>query len=181
MNSKEQAIKEKRLIEATKKNFYGATGKLASIAKYLGSPIMRQGTPYCSSTSMAEYTGFGSGGLEEDESETLPTFDEDNETSSCIGYAFDGLSRGMHLEIKYMFDDSVVSVYYRGYPVYMESMGELSCYAPFDEWEKMIEKLSKVAKDKKEVMHSSYLEVERAEVEKEQSNFLDRLRRSWGI
>lgn len=44
MHPRERAIREKRTNEAILKNFVGPDGKLGMIARYLGSPIIRQGS-----------------------------------------------------------------------------------------------------------------------------------------
>ena len=54
---------------------------------------------------------------------------------------FDGLSRSMHMEIKYSEETSELSLTHRGYLVYKEVMGDLEVYVPNEEWESWIEKL----------------------------------------
>jgi len=172
MNSKEQIIKEKRLIEATKKNFYGATGKFAIITKYLGHPIMQQGSPYFSESTLEDpYDDY--------DDETMPTLAED-EQSTCLGYFYDGLNKGMHLEIKYLLEETTIAVEYKGYTVYKEIAGELIAFAPGG-WEEHVEKIFKVASEKKKNAHLTYLELERQQLEKDHNQFLDKLRRYWGI
>ena len=50
LHKKEELIREQRTIEATRKNLTGANGKLGSIAQYLGSPILKEGSSLFSSS-----------------------------------------------------------------------------------------------------------------------------------
>jgi len=107
-SQKEKVIREKRTIEATGKNFMGITGKMGTIAKVLGSPIIRQGSgmmdvsymedPFEVIESEREKTMSGQDGPEmwRDEIQEM-----DDAATQDEGWVFDGLSRGMHLEIKF--------------------------------------------------------------------------------
>jgi len=63
-----------------------------------------------------------------------------------IGYVFDGLSRGIHVEIKYVIDNNELTVYHKGYLVYREVAGDLLAFAPNDEWEQKVDRLFQSAK-----------------------------------
>lgn len=143
-----EKIKEQRLIEATRKNLLGIkNGKLGVILRYLGIPVIGHGSPLYD-ISYAYLDPYE----EEENEDELPTFDEDERVAE-VGRIFDGLSRGVHIEIKYI--EGALSVIYKGYLVFMESSGDLECYVPNDEWENKIENFYKIAlklqrKDKKE-------------------------------
>lgn len=167
---KERMIREKRTIEATRKNMMGATGKLGLITKWLGTKIVRQGS------GLFDQTFLDDPFVEE---EYMPTLNE--AAISNEGYHFDGLSRGMHFEVKYMHGNSELTAYYKGYLVYKEIAGDLYAYAPFPEWENLVEPL--------------YLEAEKRankekvelDEEKEKSflrlgqMFIHKLRMEWGL
>ena len=189
LKQKENAVKEKRTIEATKKNYMGTTGKFGLIAMTLGSPVVRQGTglfdtiqvedPYEDFTDCEfEQTASGQEGpkMFQDKIE-----EGDNSIVHEEGFIFDGLSRGMHLEIKYWHINHKIEVSYRGYEVYKEAGGELFAYAPFPEWEDMIERIYTAAKPKaKELKLLKEVQVGEA-IERRKRSFWDRLRTRWGI
>lgn len=185
MKDKEQIIRENRLIDATKKNYIGSSGKLATIAKYLGSPIIAQGSRvdsldgvYLPSVETNNLQGYPEDVY--DEENTLPMF-QNEEAIHCMGYTFCGMDRGINLEINYFLENKTLKVSYKGYQVFHEIEGILHGYAPFPEWESYIETFHKRAEINKKKMKQSLLEVEREEIKKEQLNFLDRLRMVWGI
>ena len=158
----EVRIKEQRLGEATKKGLTGPTGKIGVVLRVLGSPIVSQ-------TEDASYLNLD--GEEENEGIPImevegvrrpegPEWSDDPRTATHygiheIGRHFDGLGRGMHLEIFYKDESSEISLYHRGYLVYREIQGDIQCYVPSDEWEGWISSLFKVAKknqrEKKEI------------------------------
>ena len=175
---KENAIRDKRTIEATKKNFMGPSGKLGVIAMVLGSPIIRQGTglwdvnyledPYEDFSDIEfETTTSNQKGPLAWKDEILEMGDDFTEEE---GHVFDGLSRGMHLDIKYWHVNHKLEVTYRGYLVYKEIGGELDSYAPFPEWEDMIGRLYKSAKSKeKDQMPLKEMEIG-AEIERKKQS-----------
>lgn len=186
---KEKVIREKRTIEATKKNLMGQVGKFAVIAKNLGTPIIRQGSSFLDATflddpfddfSDAEFESTASG-----QAGPMMYQDKITETSDQTvteeGYLFDGLSRGMHLEIKAWNENGKIEVSYKGHSVYKEIAGELYGYAPSDEWEQLIHKLYRVAQDRrkdiKKIQEQEIGEI----IRKEKLSFLDKLRYRWGI
>ena len=188
---KERAVKEKRTIEATKKNLMGPAGKLGKIVKILGHPIVRQGGGYCDISYLEdpyedfkeeEYGTTASGqrgpfiGTDSDE---LPEMDDDY--VYLEGYAFDGLSRGMHIEVQYFKDNQKLTVTYKGYLVYKEVAGELESYAPFIEWEQMVDRLYTSAKsNEKGFKEAQELQIAQ-QVSDTKDTFWKRLRMRWGL
>jgi hypothetical protein len=116
--------------------------------------------------------------IEEESSEDLPVFDEE-EMTAIAGHAFDGLSRGMHLEIKNL--ENRLSVTYKGFPVYLEESGDLQRYVPFQEWEDQIERLYKVAaklrKEDKKVKKGMKEQV----AERAKNKWFRRMFEKWGF
>lgn len=186
--NKEKVIREKRTLEAVKKNMMGPSGKLGIIVKSLGSPIIRQGSNLYDSTSLEdpydlpidvdyETTASGQLGPEMFRDEILESDDYVEEQ----GYVFDGLSRGMHLEIQYWYDNQYIKTTYKGFLVYKEVAGELFSYAPFPDWEKLIEQLYKTAKSKAKVIKQVQEAKLGKQLQKEKQNFWTKLRDRWGI
>lgn len=174
MNNKEKRIKEQRLIEAAEKNLLGANGKLGSICRYLGTEIKAVGGSLYDSYEY-EFDSWG-----EEDPDELPTSGIDDPVYN-IGYLFDGLSRGMHLEIKYLAYEKRLSCYYKGHEVYREIEGDLKAYAPFAEWETLIDKLHKTAQTvagKKKKQQAEETKVEKLAYAK---SFLQKLRERWGL
>lgn len=189
LSQQEAAIREKRTIEATKKNLMGITGKFGTILKAFGHPIIRQGStlssvgylddPYGDST-FAEYetTASGQAGPVAYRDELLE-FDDDGLRES--GLLFDGLSRGMHLEVIYWHDENSLTVTYKGYPVYREVAGELEGYAPFDDWENLIDRLFRAAKERLKQIQEQEKQRIREALSAKKRSFLQALRLRWGI
>jgi hypothetical protein len=165
MQAQNRALQEKRTNLAIRKNLMGSPGKLGVIAKWLGQPIVRQSF-YASDT------------VYEDENGILTAEDEN---LYLEGYCFDGLSGGLHLEIRFMLYDGHISVSYKGYPVYIETAGDLEAYAPFSEWEEQVDRLYKQALLRKQKNQQQEAVEEQGELKKEQKSFLQMLRLRWGI
>jgi hypothetical protein len=185
----EAKIREKRLAEATKKGLTGAAGKIGTVLRMMGETITGQ-------SDMA--LGSNPRGAEE-ESNDMPVMYMDGVERPTgrewadlesplvdfgtyeIGRHFDGLGRGMHMEIFYKEDSSEMSVYYRGHLVYRESQGELVCYIPNEEWEGWISSLFKVAKkaqrEEKEVEFQSKVK----EAERSKQSWLRDIASRWGL
>ncbi len=154
-DSKENVIREKRTIEATKKNLMGPSGKFGVILQAFGSPIMRQGTglmdvnyledPYGDEV-YTEYEDTMSGGGPVAYRDEILDMKDDYVYNE--GLLFDGLSHGVHMDIIYWHAANEIKVNYKGYLVYHEIAGELSGYAPFPEWEQKIESIFRAARDK---------------------------------
>lgn len=197
----EKRIKEERTLEANKKGLIGPNGKIAIILKNLGGPIVSQ-----IEDSIYDYNydyEIGSDSIHEandskDLMKKIPIMNMDERTRPSseewqelpegvnfstreIGYYFEGLNRGMHLEIKYEEYTSQLIVNYKGYIVYKEAKGDLLAYFPQEEWESHIEKLYKEAKKKQ--IKNKELEFENSlkNNEKEKNNWLQKMRNKWGI
>jgi hypothetical protein len=178
MLDKEQRIKEQRTAEAMKKNLMGLGGKFACIACHLGSKIIDEtGGLYCE-TPMFDVRELNTGF----EFDYTKIYDgEENGYSREIGCLFDGLSRGIHLEIKYLSDEKSLTVSYKGVMVYREVAGDLECYAPTLEWEGKIEKLyitaKKIADQKRRIEGKEAKE----KVARRYNQFFEQLRLRWGL
>jgi len=169
--NKEQKIKEQRTLEATRDGLMGLNGKLGTIARFLGTPIVAQseGGPFLDTS----YLDYGQGyddhdpfdmptGTAEEVNRKIPIWDNgsqrpdtpewanlpDGKTmdSYFVGWLFDGLSRGIHMEIKYYEETAELRVDFKGFMVYKEIAGELEAYAPTEEWITKIEVLYKRAR-----------------------------------
>ena len=185
MKQKEIILKEKRTSEATRKNLMGSAGKLGMICKYLGVPIRRSGGSSEQGEGPWGDILFDRTELEdpytEDDPDELPTFDDTDEQIHEVGWLFDGLSSGMHLEIIYQHEAKKLTVTYKGYLVYAEIAGDLERYAPFDDWEKLIEKLYTKAKERHDRYKKEMQVFEGRKIKEEKMNFLQKLRLKWGI
>lgn len=175
MLDKEKRIKEERIREATSKNLIGLEGKLGVILKYLGQPIKIQGYGSQTSTEFADVYDY----LDDKEDE-IPTMDEDEEVRD-IGYFFDGLSNGVHMEISYNFEEQKILLRYKGFVVYTEEAGDVTCYVPLNEWELKVENFYQIAKKRQDKNHKIIEKENKQEEKREKWNFLDRLKRTWGI
>ena len=174
MNDKEKRIKEQRLIEAAKNNLMGASGKLGSICRYLGEAIKGVGGSLYDSYEY-DFDTWG-----EEDPDELPTMETDTSVYS-MGYLFDGLSRGMHLEIKYLSYEKKLTCHYKGYEVYQEVEGDLRAYAPFDEWEVLIDKLYKITQTTARAKKKQIAKEEKAEKLTYAVGFLQKLKKRWGL
>ena len=192
---KEKVIKEKRTTLAVSRNLFGPTGKISIILKALGDPIMNEGGTYYDvhyledpfeDYSHVEYekTASGQNGPVSWKDELLEgegAGSAHNDNPNYIGSVFDGLSRGIHIEIQSNREMHSLTVHYKGYEVYKEVTGELEAYAPDEEWESQIDKLYKTAKQKhreiKDQDHEDFSNV----LERKKANFWDRLKRRWGF
>jgi hypothetical protein len=203
----EDKIREKRILEATKKGLMGQNGKIGIVLKILGQPIINQseGGYYTDSNYIdLEGVDFTRKSIHEIENSeelmrNIPIMGMDGSerpTSSewasempdaihygidTIGMHFDGLSRGMHLEIKYDEVSSELVLYYKGYVAYKEIKGELLSYAPNEEWEKWIESLYKVSKEKQRKIKEKEFEESIKENEKEKSIWWEKIKNRWGL
>ena len=181
MDSEQILIKEKRTIEALKKDLMGPGGKLGTICKYLGSQIHYQGgglDGICLSDPYDTPNDFSYNN--EDILKDLQEFDENGSVYE-IGWIFCGLSSGMHLEIKYIDNEKKLTTTYKGRIVYTEISGELESYTPSKDWESMIEKLYKIAKEKKK-KRIALDKIERKElIVEKQKSFLQKMIDKWGI
>lgn len=201
----EEKIREKRILEANKKGLVGQNGKIGTILKIFGSPIISQteGGYYVDSNYLED--PYDQKKPIEDISDSvdlmrnipimnIDTNDRPNTKEwsdgmpdavdygvDTIGIHFDGLSRGMHLEIKYDELTSELLVLYKGYVVYKEIKGEILSYAPYEEWEKWIESLYKVAKEKIRKIKEEEFEDSIKNNEREKFRWWNKIKEKWGI
>ena len=185
----EARIKEKRLAEATKKGLNSPTGKIGTVLRMLGSPIVGQ-------TEDASYIDLEG---REDEEKGMPVMDiegvqrpagsewSDPEVVPTlygiheVGRHFDGLSRGMHMEIIYKNESSEMSVYFRGHLVYREVQGDLQCYIPSDEWEGWVSSLFKVAKKAQREEKEREFKDRVQEADRAKKSWLREMASRWGL
>ena len=209
-NTPEKRIQEQRTIEATKKNLMGFAGKLGCIAKNLGHPIIAEyfGGKYFASNEMPDYMNLDDDVYKDEtigeivrkmrtvqiridgtpisepgdvDPNWTQKHDKEDASTEQTGWYFDGLSRGMHLEIKCSVEEGSIAAYFKGYKVYEELAGELLAYNPNGGWEDCVNKLFEFAKnkeiqqkkiDKKESQDSS---------KKDKESWLQSLRDRWGF
>ena len=109
----------------------------------------------------------------------IPILPEDA-SSYDIGYFFDGLSRGLHLEIVCHDYEGTIKVNYNGYCYYHEENNALSRYYPYEPLEKLIDSLYTVVEDK---IQKKYVEMKKQEMKEapvlEQIE-IQKLREKWG-
>jgi hypothetical protein len=173
MFEKEKIIKEQRLKDANRNGYLGLEGKFGCILKYLGQPILTQGSLMYESSPFIDVWD-----LPEDDE--MPELDMDD-PSIEIGRHFDGLPYNVHLEIKYIGEEKKLLVTYKGYMVYCETEGDLECYVPNKEWERKIDDIYSIAKIK-EQKHKESLPKEKKEARhREKMNFLEEIKRKWGF
>lgn len=170
MNDKEDRIKEQRVIEAVKKNLMGPSGKIGCIIQYLGEPLVAQ---------RSDEVYFIDDLYEEPSEEDVRTMEDD--LTYTIGYQFDGLSRGVHLDMKFLDVESEISVYFKGNLVYQEVKGNLTCFVPNDEWEFYVNRFYEVAHKKKldAIKTEKKNTIELAKEGKQQ--WLQRMKDMWGF
>ena len=202
----EEKIKEKRILEATKKGIIGQNGKIAIILKVYGEPIIGQkeggsliDSYYIDLENRNDQKSLEDINNPEDLLRSIPIMNlgehdrpqsdewlgdmpEGNYYSTeVLGMHFDGLRRGMHMEINYNHESSEMTLYYKGYVVYREIKGELMSYAPYEEWEKWIESLYRSAKEKHRQIKEEEFEESIKISEKEKKFWWQKIQERWGI
>jgi hypothetical protein len=197
----EQRIREQRTVEANKKNLVGQNGKIGVVLRMMGSPIIAQvegggyvDTHYIDTEGSLEEEDPRNNvefmrsvpvmGVEGNERPYGSEWTEMNDPgmygTMIMGWHFDGLSRGMHMEIKYDDATSELSLHYRGYPVYRELKGEIVGYVPNEEWEGWIDRLYKSAKEMKRKQQESEFEQKVKEAEGSKESWLRGIISRWG-
>lgn len=192
----ETRIKEQRVLEATKKGLIGASGKIGTVLRMLGSDIIYHGEDYGASflepnedrpeprnaIDMLSYIP-----TMDTESNSRPVGEEWNEVGESyavstrkIGMHFDGLSRSMHMEIKYNEETSELSLTYKGYLAYREVMGDLEVYIPNEEWEGWVEKLWTLSRDKQRKQKEEEFKKRTEDAEEAKNTWLESLMKRWG-
>lgn len=168
MNIEEKII-EQRTAEAIQKNLMGQNGKLYLIAKFLGHAITKQSE----GSHILEYDAW------EDDPDLIPTLPEDA-SSYDTGYFFDGLSRGLHLEIVCNDYEGTIKLSYNGYPYYHEENNGLLRYRPDTNLEKIIDSLYSVVEDKIRIKYQEMKRQEMKEAPALENLELQKLREKWG-
>lgn len=167
----ENRIIEQRTAEAMQKNLMGQQGKLYLIAKFLGHAIIHQ--------SEGENTLYYDGMYDQLEETTIPIMD-DNVSSYEIGYNFDGLTRGINLNIMCNDQLSTIKLYYDGYCYYEEENNQLLRYVPNGLIEKQIDSLYGVVEEKVKEKYRQMKVEEIKEASKIEKEEIRRLREKWG-
>lgn len=198
----EEKIREKRTIEANKKGFVGQAGKIGLVLKMFGEPIIAQteGGGYIDTN----YIDLRNENLIDEPKnnseymQQIPLMDmeenqrpEGNEWTEMpdgssfgtqqIGWHFDGLSRGMHMEIKYDEFTTEFILTYRGFVAYKEIKGEIFSYVPNQEWEGWIESLYKKAKEKQRRMKEVEFENQIKFSEQKKQAWWRQMKSRWGL
>ena len=185
-----QRLKEARTIEAIKNGYMGLEGKFCTIAKWLGEPLIRQGGIYVDRTYLDDPLHIPEegeiptmGGAANDPNgifgAILDNFEE--EESHEIGIHFDGLSRGINLNITVLFHLREITVWYAGQVVYKELAGELEGFAPFEEWEKKISELFTAARNIERKQRPAEKKKTDELAAKKRVKILEELRLKWGL
>lgn len=199
----EEKIREERLLEATKKGFYGQNGKIIYILKILGQPIISQneGGSYFDSNYLSdpydlvdlneltsnndflkEIPVMNLEGLERPNGSEWAELNDGEYTSiTKIGQHFCGLSHGMHMEIKYDDATTELCLTYKGNLVYKEIKGELLCYVPMQEWEENIERLYKISKEKLRKNKENEFQQSIKSIEDNKKSWLNSMKKKWGF
>lgn len=210
MSDKLQRIKEQRTIEASKKGLMGFDGKLGCILRNLGQPVIshsENGGMFESSDFANFYdvdedeepdwnnpltylTNLPVIGVKnvlgqdiEEPTDSIWTRKQEAArfNQNVVGYYFDGLNRGMHLDIKYNEEEKELLVNHKGYKVYCEVCGDLTCYVPSNDWENQIDKLYGIAKVKEKDKRKVEKEARKQEVEERKISLLQMLKELWGL
>lgn len=189
-------IKEQRVLEANKKGLIGSSGKLGTILKALGHEIVShemefglpdpwdldaEEEPRDSKELMSRLPTMD---IEGNQRPSTEEWGDAGDSAPCstrkIGMHFDGLSRGMHMEIMYDDEKSELSVTHKGYTVYKEVMGDIEMYIPGEEWEGWVERLWGVAKEIQRKKKESEFKAKAEEADKAKGEWLSSLFRRWG-
>lgn len=212
MNEREKRIQEQRTIEATRKDLMGLTGKIGTVLRNLGQPLIEQsqGGTFMDSSYLDDPWALPSenrfGELKEGTADyvqsQIPYMELDSEgtqeptdgawrdqrdyemplnSTSQIGWYFDGLSSGVHMEIKYDEHSKNLTLTWKGYLVYKESSGELAAYTPSEEWESKINYLYQHAIKKEKSSRKEQRKDDLKQAEKVKSTWLEKMRERWGL
>jgi len=164
----EEKIREQRTFEATAKNLMGMEGKFFLIARFLGDAITSQSTDQ----TFLETDDF----YEEND---MPSFSE-NDIFSDIGYIYNGLSNGIHLEIICKENEGTIKVYFEGYLYYEEEQGTLNRYVPYEPLEKHIENLYSRVEEKVKHILKKEKPIQEKQIKKMEFDEIRKLREKWG-
>ena len=166
----ENKIKEQRLALALNKNFFGPQGKLSIICQMFGNSIIED---YFG----RDQTDLVYGDIEE--KNQFETFSEDH-TSCLLGYFYDGVNLGNHLEIKYLINENEIKLYYKGYVKYHELSNDLLSYIPEKEWESSVEAIFIRSIERLKKVNEEKLQKKNASVERMEKELIDKIISKWG-
>lgn len=182
----EESIRQQRTIEAVKNNLMGNNGKLGIILSAYGTSIIRQNTD-SPNYSWSEPDDF----VYTEYSPTLSgegpvawrdeILESENDSITEEGVVFDGLSRGMHLEIIYWEAENEIKVSFKGHLVYREIAGQLEAYYPSPLWESHIDRLYKSAKDKVLRIKRENDQIMNEQILRKKESFWNLMRKKWGF
>jgi len=171
--NREKQIQEARTIEAMRKGYMGLEGKFCVVAKYLGKPIIHHGSQLVDQNYLFDP-------FEEEDSEEIPTIEE-SESSFEIGTFFDGLNKGVNLNIYINLEMREIKCYFEDKLVYKETNGELEGFHPSELWEEKLEKLyataKKIEKERRQIEKKELIKL----AEKKKKSILEYLKEKWGI
>lgn len=171
--NREKLIQEQRTIEAMKKGYMGLEGKFATIVKRLGYPVIKQGGLNYDQSFLEDYYNY------EDE-DAMPMMDEDD-SSYEIGYAFDGLNRGMNLSILVLYHNREITVRHEGQVVYSELAGDLEGFAPEDIWEQKIDTLFSLCQKVERSERPAERKRLKDAADRKRKEILEKLKLKWGV
>lgn len=180
MHEKERQIKNLMTMKAIQDNLMGPGGKFGIIAKYLGSKIHSHNGSNFSQSYMDDPWDMQEEGPYQYDSSTIHDSDDLGDPH-VVGWIFDGLSRGLHVEIRYLDYAKELTVSYKGYTVFQEVNGELECYAPDSDWEEPLDRLFLAASHIKQSRDKRRFEEQKVEAKAGALRFLDKLRLKWGV
>jgi hypothetical protein len=145
---------EQRRAEAVRKNL---SVKLLEIARTLGEPVRsHDGTSQGRTSVIADFPWYDNNPLEDpmwQSFDNLPAFD-DGDDASTIGFFYDGMRHGHHLEVRHLAELGELKATWQGRIVFLETGGQIESYVPGEKsWEAVIETLhaaatARIARDK---------------------------------
>ena len=184
---KERQIREQRTRDAMVRGYMGENGKLVKICRNFGKPIISQGSPHISSTKLPDLYNFNGNGYDESGVITggeykfgIPVFSEDSDSYE-VGYHFEAMKYGFHLEITWKEATREVICKYKGKCVYHEMVGELEMFSPKEEWEKIIDDLFEKTKKQERQNKKEQNKIQEEKLIQEQFKFLEEMKVKWGI
>ena len=97
-----------------------------------------------------------------------------------IGYVYNGLSNGIHLEIICKENEGTIKVYFEGYLYYEEELGNLNRYVPYAPLEKHIENIYSRVEEKVKNMIKKEKPIQEKQIKKMEFDEIRKLREKWG-
>ena len=169
----ERAI-EQRKAEAVEKNL---SRKLTLVAAHMGQPIIMQGAG--GSTDAFGFEQYQHWSVEDDEDHAEIPICEDS--SSTIGWHYDGLNIGINIQILHFKIEDKLRVTYDGSTVYEEHQHKLLKYLPSPQWEDKLESLYQVSTKRARLKDQDQKADEKIAAESYLVRVREFLRNNWGI